>query len=184
MNIKPHFKQIILVTLFILNPIHGHSAVNDNAIMIVRGTVTKGTCTFNISDQTVKFSQSILMQNVAEIGEREENKLPFSINYVCQDYVDETPDMEMKIKAGTGTEITNNKISSINSPTNASFVLYDCKKNQCSLVNFNAGVSSIYIPTGNGNKNKEFQVELVKKGNTAVSPGTLKTILEFTLIQP
>lgn len=72
----------------------------------------------------------------------------------------------------------------MNNPTNASFALYDCKNGHCSLVNFNAGTSSVFITTGNGNKNKDFEVELVKKDGSAVNPGTLKAILALTLIQP
>lgn len=184
MNIKPHFKPIVLGALLACVSFYGHSAVDDSAVVIVKGSVTKGTCAFTLSDQTVKFSQSTLMQNVDEIGVKEENKIPFSVNYLCQDYVDETPDMEVVIKAGSGTEIANNKISPVNNPTNASFALYDCKNGHCSLVNFNAGKSSVFITTGNGNKNKDFEVELVKKDGSAVNPGTLKAILALTLIQP
>lgn len=46
------------------------------------------------------------------------------------------------------------------------------------------GQSSVFITTGNGNKNKDFEVELVKKDGSAVNPGTLKAILALTLIQP
>lgn len=161
MNIKPHFKPIVLGALLTCISFYGYSAVDDSAVVIVKGSVTKGTCAFTLSDQAVKFSQSILMQNV-----------------------DETPDMEVVIKAGSGTQIANNKISPVNNPTNASFALYDCKDDHCSLVNFNAGTSSVYITTGNGNKNKDFEVELVKKDSSAVNPGTLKAILALTLIQP
>lgn len=99
MNIKPHFKPIVLGALLACVSFYGHSAVDDSAVVIVKGSVTKGTCAFTLSDQTVKFSQSTLMQNVDEIGVKEENKIPFSVNYLCQDYVDETPDMEVVIKA-------------------------------------------------------------------------------------
>lgn len=167
-----------------LSPLYGYSAVDNQAVITVKGKVTKGTCTLSVSEQTVKFTQPILMQNVANIGEREENKIPFSINYNCQDYEDKTPDIEMRIKAGAGTEIINNKIVPINNPTNTSFVIYDCKKTACTLVNFKTGESAVYIATGNGNKNSAFQVELVKKDSAPIHPGTLKAVLALTLIQP
>lgn len=77
MNIKPHFKPIVLGALLACVSFYGHSAVDDSAVVIVKGSVTKGTCAFTLSDQTVKFSQSTLMQNVDEIGVKKKTKYLF-----------------------------------------------------------------------------------------------------------
>lgn len=184
MNIKPRFKTIIIGILCCLSPLSSYGAANNDAVIVVKGTVTKGTCGFTLSDQSVKFSQPTLMQNVAEIGEKEENKIPFLVNYLCQDYVDEMPDMEVTIQAGAGTQIVNNKIAPVNNPTNASFVIYDCKTDNCTLVHFNGGSSTVYLTTGNGNKNKVFEVELVRNSTAEVKPGTLNANLTLTFVQP
>lgn len=186
MNIQKSFSQGLFGLLLIPLTFSSFSAVDSNAVLIVKGKVTRGTCAFTLPDQTVTFSQSILAANVAEIGEKEENKIPFSIGYSCQEFTDETPDMEVVIKAGAGTQIGINKISPTTNMTNSSFVLYDCKNNNsdCTLVNFKSGASSVYLTTGNGNKNKDFAVEVVKKETAQPQPGALKAILALNIIQP
>lgn len=184
MNLQLNFSHHLLGILLLSVAFSGYSAIDSEAVLIVKGKVTRGTCAFTLSDQTVRFSQPILVGNVVEIGEKDENKIPFSVEYNCKEFSDETPDMEVLIKAGAGTQITNNKISPVTNITNSSFALYDCKNNNCSLVNFNAGASSVFVQTGNGTKNKDFQVEVVKKDTSTAKPGALKAILALTLVQP
>lgn len=184
MNLQLNFSRSLCGIVLLAVASSGYSAVNSEAVLTVKGKVTRGTCAFTLSDQTVKFSKPILVENVVEIGEKDENKLPFTVEYNCQEFSDETPDMEVIIKAGAGTQITNDKISPVTNITNSSFALYDCKNSNCSVVNFNAGVSSVFIQTGNGTKNKDFQVEVVKKDTLTAKPGALKAILALTLVQP
>lgn len=185
MIIKLNFNQSILGLLLLAITTPSYSDVIDDATLIVKGRVTKGTCSFILPEQVVKFPQAILLHEIAEIGENSENKIPFSVDFSCKDFTNDTPNLEIAIKAGTGTQIiSNNKISPTSNTTNASFALYDCKNNSCQLVNFNSGKGAVHIDAGNGTYSKDFEVEIVKRSTSTVTAGKLTAILDFTLIQP
>lgn len=178
--------NVLLILSLLLISCSGYAVDNRHAVLTVKGVASKGSCAFLLSEQVVKFSQPFLTESIGEIGAIEENKMPFSISYLCQDYDEnDSPDMSITIKAAAGTDIKNNKIAPVNNLTNAAFVLYDCNNvNACSLINFTSDLGTIYFKSENGRKDKNFQVEVVKLNALPVQSGDLQAIVTLTLIQP
>lgn len=177
--------SILLIILLLIN-FSGYGIDRDQAILIVKGIVSKGSCSFLLADQVIKFPQPLLAQGIGEVGVTQENKVPFSVTYSCQDYDENnSPDISISIKSDVGTQIVNNKIAPINNLTNAGFSLYDCNNvNSCSLMHFTSGLGLIHLKAGNKSKDKNFKIEIVKLNSSPVKPGNLQATVTLTLAQP
>lgn len=193
MNLKHKFnnKTNWLILLLLLGNIsvmaYAVTEQDQQTDLIVKGKVSKGTCSFAFSSKTVEFTKPLVSAEIGNVKDTQSPLEPFSIQYICQDYSEEIiPDLQVAIKPDGNSNIIDGKLSPKNNVTNAAFVLQQCNEGSadCSFMNFSNQGAEVGFPVQNGENEKHFKVQVVKLDGAPIKSGKLSASVVFSFIQP
>ncbi|MEQ4673629.1 fimbrial protein [Providencia vermicola] len=178
--------SVILISIGI-SPAFALSEQDQQVDLIVKGKVSKGTCSFAFSSKVVEFSKPLVSTEIGSLGDKNTPTEPFTISYNCQDYTDEViPDLQVEIKSDGNSNTVNGKLYPKDNVTNAAFSLYQCdfSNTNCQLINFQNSADTVSFPVQNGENDKYFEARVVKLNELAINSGKLNASVVFTFVQP
>ncbi|QCJ69379.1 hypothetical protein C9446_05575 [Providencia heimbachae] len=193
MNSQRNFRRYIIYsmgTFFLSTLFNVAFSVTDqdaNVDLMVKGSVSKGTCSFAFTSKVVEFSRPIISRDIDVITNSDTPIEPFSVEYICQDYNEEVlPDLQVTITADNNSHIVDGKLAPKNNVTNAAFAFQQCNsiKGSCSPMTFNSNESMIDFSIQNGDNEKHFEVSVIKLNNLPIQAGKLSAAVVFTFLQP
>lgn len=191
MSLKHNFSKSLgraLITLvFFHSAAFAISEQEQFADLIVKGKVSKGTCSFAFSNKVVEFSKPLVSADIGDITDKNTPFEPFSIQYICQDYSDDIlPELEVSIRADGNSSTLNSKLYPKNNVTNAAFALSECHINNsnCSLIDFQHNDGNISFPVKNGENEKFFEARVVRLNEAPIQSGKLSASVIFSFVQP
>lgn len=167
--------------------VHAISEQDQQIDLIVKGKVSKGTCSFAFSNKVVEFTKPLVSADIGDVMDATTPTEPFTIQYICQDYTDDViPDLQVSIKADGNSNTLNEKLFPKNNITNAAFTLSQCNivNTDCSLVDFFNNNTEIDFPVHNGENEKYFQAKVVKLYGSPIKSGKLSASVIFSFVQP